>query len=79
MTCLQRQRKAAGQFRIFLLDALPAAEFGDCHLGPSRKMRIFSSAEYCLRVDRRMSRTSRSDGDWLDGVSGELDLCLMST
>jgi hypothetical protein len=32
MTCLQRQRKAAGQFRIFLLDALPAAEFGDCRL-----------------------------------------------
>ena len=41
---------------------------------PSRTMRIFSSAEYCLRVARRMSRTSRSDG-----VSGVLDLCLMST
>lgn len=25
-------------------------------------MRIFSSAEYCLRVARRMSRTRRSDG-----------------
>src|SRR5271168_3879869 len=35
-------------------------------------MRIFSSAEYCLRVARRMSRTSRSDG-----VSGVLDLGLM--
>src|SRR5947208_6450100 len=39
---------------------------------PSRTMRIFSSAEYCLRVARRMSRTSRSDG-----VSGVLDFGLM--
>ena len=29
---------------------------------PSRTMRIFSSALYCLRVTRRVSRTSRSDG-----------------
>ena len=36
---------------------------------PSRTMRIFSSAEYCLRVTRRMSRTSFSDG-----VSDVLDL-----
>ena len=35
-------------------------------------MRIFSSAEYCLRVAQRMSLTSRSDG-----VSGVLDFCLM--
>ena len=28
----------------------------------ARTMRIFSSAEYCLRVARRISRTSRSDG-----------------
>jgi hypothetical protein len=39
---------------------------------PSRTMRIFSSAEYCLRVARRMSRTSRSEG-----VSGVLNLGLM--
>ena len=38
----------------------------------ARTMRIFSSAEYCLRVARRISRTSRSDG-----VSGVLDLGLM--
>ena len=39
---------------------------------PSRTMRIFSSAEYCLRVALRISRTSRSDD-----VSGVLDFCLM--
>ena len=41
---------------------------------PSRTMRILSSAEYCLRVARRISRTSRSDD-----VSGVPDFCLMST
>src|SRR5258708_3902939 len=30
---------------------------------PSRTIRIFSSAEYCLRVARRMVFTSRSDGE----------------
>jgi hypothetical protein len=43
----------------------------DC---PSSTMRIFSSAEYCLRVARRMSFTIRSDdGFWLS------DFCLIST
>ena len=39
-------------------DAFAAAEFGDRVTSPrkpSRTMRIFSSAEYCLRVARRMS------------------------
>jgi hypothetical protein len=37
-------------------------------------MRIFSSAEYCLRVARRMSRTIRSD----DNLAGP-DFWLIST
>jgi hypothetical protein len=35
-------------------------------------MRIFSSAENCLRVTRRKSRTNRSDG-----ISAGLDLDLI--
>ena len=41
---------------------------------PSRTMRAFSSAGYCLRVARRMSPTRRADG-----VSCVLDICLMPT
>ena len=57
-------------------NAFPPAEFSDRDLAPhpSRMMRIFSSAEYCLRVARRMSLASRSDG-----VSGVLGFCLMPT
>jgi hypothetical protein len=40
---------------------------------PSRTMRIFSSAEYCLRVARRMLFTRRSDGEL-----GVADFCLIS-
>jgi glutathione S-transferase len=39
---------------------------------PSRIMRIFSSAEYCLRVLLRMSRTAFSAADFV-----LMDLCLM--
>jgi hypothetical protein len=40
---------------------------------PSRTIRIFSSAEYCLRVARRMFFTRRSDGEL-----GVADFCLIA-
>ncbi len=39
---------------------------------PDSTMRIFSSAEYCLRVCRRISRTACSAPDF-----GEMDFCLI--
>src|SRR5215472_11535579 len=45
----------------------------DSPRSPSRTMRIFSSAEYCLRVARRMFFTSRSDGEL-----ARPDFCLIS-
>jgi hypothetical protein len=57
-------------------DALAAAEGSDALLAaqasprrPSSTMRIFSSAEWCLRVRRRMSRTTRSAGGFLAGAT----------
>ena len=46
-------------------NTFPAAQFGNAGLPrrPSRTMRIFSSAEYCWRVARRMFFKSRSDGE----------------
>src|SRR4051812_8585824 len=41
---------------------------------PSSTMRIFSSAEYCLRVARRMSRTIRSDDNLAGPDSGSSPL-----
>jgi hypothetical protein len=59
-----------------MLSAMPSRRqspaIGVSPRGPSRIMRIFSSAEYCFRVARRMSRTSFSD---VTGV--ELDFCLI--
>ena len=57
-------------------DALPAAEFGNRGLAAQA---VEDDADLLLgrillRVARRMSRTSRSDG-----VSGVLDFCLMPT
>ena len=57
-------------------DALSPTQLRDAvsPRSPSSTMRIFSSAEYCLRVARRMSFTIRSDdGFWLS------DFCLIST
>ena len=38
---------------------------------PSRTTRIFSSAEWCLRVRRRMSRTTCSAGGFGAGAEAE--------
>jgi hypothetical protein len=57
-------------------DALAAAQFSDAAL-PAQTVQHnadFFSAEYCLRVTRRMSLTSRSD----DGL-GLSDFWLIST
>jgi hypothetical protein len=57
-------------------DALAAAEGRDAPLAaqasprrPSSTRRIFSSAEWCLRARRRMSRTTRSAGGFLAGAT----------
>jgi hypothetical protein len=42
-------------------EAFAPAEFRDAAFRPSSTMRIFYSAEYCLRVARRMSFTIRSE------------------
>jgi hypothetical protein len=54
-------------------DALAPAEFRDPRR-PSSTMRIFSSAEYCMRVARRMSFTIRSED-----ILGVPDFWLIST
>jgi hypothetical protein len=48
-----------------LRDALAPTQGGDAVLArkPSSTMQILSSAAWCFRVARRMSRTSRWDGD----------------
>jgi hypothetical protein len=46
--------------------ATSEVDVGRCQITPrrpSRTIRIFSSAEYCLRVARRMVFISRSDGE----------------
>jgi len=56
-------------------DAFPTAQLGNTAL-PSQAvqtMRIFSSAEYCLRVARRMFFTRRPDEE-----VGVLEFCLTS-
>ena len=55
-------------------DALLATQTVSSPRRPSRIMRIFSSAEYCLRVLRRMSRTAFSAGDF-----ALMDFCLIFT
>jgi hypothetical protein len=63
---------------VVLLSAIPSRRQSSAIVTsprkPSRTMRIFSSAECCLRVARRISLTRRSDG-----VSGVVDFCLMPT